>query len=329
MTPGKAADEQVGELPLHDLEPALATMRADVLEGLRSSPKYLPSQYLYDERGARLFEQICEQPEYYITRTELEILSSHMASIAERIGPRALLIEPGSGEGTKSSLMLAGLSDPAGFVPLDISRAQLVELAESMAVKFPGLTVAPVCADFTTEPEIPKLPGPIGRRVVFFPGSTIGNLEPERAVDVLRHLRGLAGEEGSVLLGIDLRKSSEILEPAYDDAAGVSSDFALNYLRRLNDELGATFDVAAFGYEAPFDPEHGRIEMALVSKRSQEVEVGGARVHLAKDERIRTEYSYKYNLDEFLEVAARAGLAREALWTDPDRWFAVLLLGRL
>ena len=183
------------KLRLHDLEPAVATMHADVLAGLRSSPKFLPSQYLYDDRGARLFELICEQPEYYITRTEIAILESNMDSIAGRVGPHALLIEPGSGEGTKSALLLNGLFKPAGYVPIDISRAQLVSVASSIADRFPGIEVAPVCADLTDDPEVPTLSQPVRRRVAFFPGSTIGNLVPEDALDDLRHLRTLCGDE--------------------------------------------------------------------------------------------------------------------------------------
>ena len=155
-------------------------MRNDVLAGLRSSPKFLPSQYLYDDRGARLFELICKQPEYYITRTEIAILESNMDSIAKRVGPHALLIEPGSGEGAKSALLLDGLSKPAGFVPIDISRTQLVTVASTIADRFPDIEVAPVCADFTADPEVPTLSRPVRRRVTFFPGSTIGNLAPRR-----------------------------------------------------------------------------------------------------------------------------------------------------
>lgn len=325
MSPESATD-RVREPRLHDLEPAAAKMRTDVLAGLRSSPKYLPSQYLYDDRGARLFELICEQPEYYITRTEIAILESNMDSIADRVGPHALLIEPGSGEGAKSALLLNGLSKPAGFVPIDISRAQLVSVARSIADRFPGIEVAPVCADFTDDPEVPTVSQPVRRRVAFFPGSTIGNLKPEDALDILRHLRTLCGERGFVLIGVDLKKTPDILEPAYDDAAGVSRDFALNYLRRLNADLGASFDLAEFGYEAPYDPGNGRVEMALVSRRDQTVHIGRARVHFEAGESIRTEYSYKYDVEGFLALAERAGLEAEEIWTDPARLFAVMLL---
>lgn len=325
MTTESTAD-RVGEPRLHDLEPAVATMRSDVLAGLRSSPKYLPSQYLYDERGARLFEQICEQPEYYITRTELGILESNMDSIATRIGSHALLIEPGSGDGVKSTLLLSGLAMPAGFVPIDISRAQLVSLSRTIAERFPAIEVAPVCADFTDDPEIPPISNTVRRRVTFFPGSTIGNLVPDGAVDVLRHLRTLCGDRGFALVGVDLKKDREVLEAAYDDAAGVSRDFALNYLTRLNAEIGADFDLAAFRYEAPYDPEAGRIEMSLVSQRDQAVRIGTEQVRFDAGERVRTEFSYKHDLDSFLALARRAGLELEETWSDPAKLFAVVLL---
>ena len=268
----------VQEPRLRDLEPALGTLRTDVLAGLRSSPKYLPSQYLYDERGALLFEKICEQPEYYITRTELSILEKNMDSIADRIGSHALLIEPGSGDGMKSGLVLEGLNKPTGFVPIDISRAQLVNVARAMANRFPAIEVAPVCADFTDDPEVPEVSQPVRRRVAFFPGSTIGNLVPEGSLDVLRHLRTLCGERGFVLIGFDLKKDQKVLESAYDDAAGVSGDFALNYLSRLNAELDANFDLDAFGYEARYNQERGRIEMSVVSRRNQTVRLGNAEI---------------------------------------------------
>lgn len=325
MSPENATDPDP-EPRLHDLEPAVATMRDDVLAGLRSTPKYLPSQYLYDDRGARLFEQICEQPEYYITRTELAILESNLEAIANRVGPGALLIEPGSGEGIKSALLLGGLQDPAGFVPIDISRAQLVSVSKSIAKQFPGIEVVPVCADFTDDPEIPAGTHPVRSRVAFFPGSTVGNLVPERALDVLRHLRTLAGERGFVLVGVDLKKRREVIELAYDDPAGVSRDFALNYFRRLNEELGADFDLEGFSYEAPYDADLGRVEMALVSLRAQTVRIGSAKVHFAADERVRTEFSYKYDIPGFRTLAERAGLTTEQSWTDPDGLFAVVLL---
>lgn len=326
MSPSRSRPDPGGAVRLRDLEPSASTMETDVLAGLSSTPKYLPSQYLYDDRGAALFEEICELPEYYLTRTEASIMRQHIDSIAACIGPKALLIEPGSGDGVKSRALLEGLSRPAGYVPIDISRAQLLDLAETVTERFPDLEVVPICADFTVTPDLPPLVRPIRRRVVFFPGSTIGNFAPTAAVEVLRRLRALCGEGGGILIGIDLRKGREVVEPAYDDSRGISRDFALNYLVRLNRELESNFEVESFRYEAPYDEAYGRIEMALVSERDQTVEVGGREIHFAREERIRTEYSYKYALEEFAELSTRASLKVERVWIDPDHLFSVQFL---
>jgi len=301
-------------------------MRADVLAGLRRKPKSLPSQYLYDQRGARLFEKICEQPEYYLTRTETAIMQDNMDSIAECIGPQALVIEPGSGDGRKSKLLLSGLTRPSGYMPIDISRDQLVDLADEVSGRFPDVEVVPVCADFTEDPSLPEVAQPPGRSVVFLPGSTIGNFGPKRVEEVLRDLRNLSGEEGGILIGVDLKKDVGILEPAYDDARGVSREFALNYLVRLNRELGADFRTEFFGYEAPYDEQQGRIEMALVSRREQDAHVAGTPVHFSREERVRTEFSYKYDLRGFADLGARAGLEVKHVWSDPDKLFSVQYL---
>lgn len=318
--------EQAQDPKLHDRSPALETLRADVLAGLSASPRYVPSQYLYDDRGARLFERICEQPEYYVPRTEAAIVRDNMADIARAVGPRALLIEPGSGDGIKSRALLQGLHDPVGYVPIDISRAQLLALARDVAARFPGLEVTPVCADFTEGVELPGIGGAVGRRLAFFPGSTLGNFEPAAQLEVLRELRRLAGPGGLVLLGVDLRKDPAVIEPAYDDAAGVSAEFARNVLVRLNRELGADFDPTAFAYEAPYDVERGRVEMALVSRVDQVLHVDGRSIHFARGERIRTEYSHKFEIEALGALASRAGLEVGRVWTDARRWFAVLLL---
>lgn len=312
--------------PVRDLGPDRERMRDDVLRGLAQDPKAFPSQYLYDERGARLFERICETEEYYLTRTEIGILERNLDEISERIGPRALVVEPGSGSGVKTRMLLEALDEPAAWVPIDLSRDQLVVVGMEMERDFPELEVLPVCADFTGEPDIPTCRAEVEARVTWFPGSTIGNFTPEQAVGVLHQLARSGGEEGDVLIGVDLRKRREILEPAYDDAQGYSSEFARNILVRLNRELEADFDLEQYGYEAPWNEEAGRIEMALVSHRRQDVRIDRSRVELARDERVRTEYSYKYGLDEFEILARRAGLERVETWTDPDRLFSLQLL---
>jgi dimethylhistidine N-methyltransferase len=301
-------------------------MRDDVLRGLAQTPKMLPSQYLYDERGARLFERICRTEEYYLTRTEVAILRQNMDAIADRIGPGALVIEPGSGSGVKTRLLLENLEDPAGYVPIDVAKRQLAEFAAQIDERFPDLTVMPVCADFTNSYDLPQCGNAVRKRVAYFPGSTVGNFTPTVAVEVLRHLGELCNHDGGVLLGVDLKKDRALLEPAYDDAEGVSCEFALNYLARLNRELDADFKLERFGYEAPYNEAQGRIEMALVSRCRQVAHIDGVGVSFDPDERVRTEYSYKYNPDEFSALAEDAGLEVADIWTDPEHLFSVQYL---
>ncbi len=315
-----------GDIRLHDYEPATETMLDDVLRGLARTPKELPSQYLYDQRGAELFEQICETKEYYPTRTELGILHNNMDAIAARIGPGALVIEPGSGSGLKTRELLQGLHDPTGYVPVDVAKEQLAQFAASVSREFPDLEVKPVCADFTDHYEVPACDNTAQTRVCYFPGSTIGNFKPVNAIGVLEHLAELCEDDGGVLIGVDLKKDRPTLEAAYDDAEGVSRDFALNYLVRLNRELDADFRVDQFDYKAPYNESIGRIEMGLVSLCDQSVAIDGSRVQFKNDERVHTEYSYKYTLAEFAALAAKANLGVKQTWTDPEELFSVQYL---
>lgn len=301
----------------------MGAMRDDVLSGLSEDPKRLPSQYLYDELGSRLFEQICETDEYYLTRTEISILRDNMDQITERIGPGALVLEPGSGSGIKTKLLLEALENPVGYVPIDIAGEQLADFAAATASEFPDLEVQPVCADFTSDYELPKGFGGVRRRVAFLPGSTIGNFTEDAAIDLLRHTVDLCEEEGSVIVGVDLKKCPEIIEPAYDDSAGISRRFALNYLVRLNRELGADIAVDQFDYEAPYNAATSRVEMALVSRRDQTASIDGTEISFDADERVHTEFSYKYDVADFAALAREAGLGPVDVWTDPDGLFSV------
>jgi dimethylhistidine N-methyltransferase len=302
--------------------------RADVLAALRSRrrPRRLPSRYLYDARGALLFERICELDEYYLTRTERGILRDALPEIADRLGPRVLVFEPGSGAGEKTRLLLSALDAPAGYVPIDVSREQLFAQASALARDFPGLEVCPLWADFLGDFRLPAIAGPVRRRVAFFPGSTLGNLTPREAIRLLDRLRTRSGRGGAILIGLDMQKDPRILEPAYDDAAGVSAAFALNYLVRLNRELHADFDLDRFGYEARYEAIPGRIVMALVSRVAQRVTIAGEQFDFAAGERLITEYSYKYTREGFAALARHAGLAIERIWTDPRGYFTVQLL---
>ena len=295
---------------------------AEVLRGLLGSPKSLPPKLFYDRAGARLFETICELPEYYLTRTELGILRDRAAEIAERCGEHTALIEYGSGAGVKVRVLLDQLRNPAAYVPVDISMEQLTSVAAERARQYPDLRVAPVCADYTARFALPNLPRD-ARRVAFFPGSTIGNLHPAEATAFLHRIRATIGPQGALILGVDRRKDNGLLRAAYNDAAGVTAAFNLNLLTRLNRELNATFDLSTFRHWAHFDDHASRIEMHLESTQAQCVHVAGTPIDFERGETILTECSYKYDL-EFLEAVVRpAGFRIEELWTDDRDWFWV------
>jgi dimethylhistidine N-methyltransferase len=304
----------------------LTRFRADVLAGLSARAKSLPCKYLYDDRGSRLFDQICELPEYYPTRTELGILHRHAGDMAAALGDGCLVIEYGSGSGLKTPLLLERLRHPAEYVPVDISRDHLLASAAALARRFPQLQVLPVWADFTGAFEVPATRRVPRRKAVFFPGSTIGNFGPTCAIELMQGVARRCGSGGAFLVGVDLRKSKAILEPAYDDAAGVTAAFNKNLLVRINRELGADFDLDQFDHRAVFDEKHSRIEMYLVSRRRQEVHLDGQTIEFAAGETICTEYSYKYTLDAFGDLARAAGLTVRQVWTDEAGWFSVQYL---
>lgn len=301
-------------------------LTSDVLTGLQRSPKELSPQWFYDEHGSSLFDSICETPEYYLTRTELGIMQAHAARMAEIIGPHAALIEFGSGTSLKTRLLLDHLETPVAYVPVDIAREHLFEAASALAREYPALHIIPLCADFTQPFEVPKAIARARRRVVYFPGSTLGNFTPEAARDLLRGMRTLAGRDGAVLLGIDLKKDPDVLERAYNDQAGFTAEFNRNALRNLNRELGANFDLDAFEHRATWVEEKSRIEMHLVSKRDQVVDIGGTRVKFRRGEHLRTEYCHKYTFEAFDALAVSAHLTATHIWTDPERKFSVQLL---
>jgi dimethylhistidine N-methyltransferase len=297
---------------------------ADVLAGLRRPHKQLPAKYFYDAVGSRLFDRITELPEYYPTRTELGILRDNAEAMAARCGPRCLLIELGAGSLTKVRLLLDRLDRPAGYVPVDVSGDHLRSAAAALADDYPDLDVRPVVADFTGPFALPGVTA--ARRVVFFPGSTIGNFDPPEADALLRRVAGLVGPGGGLLLGVDLRKDVAVLERAYNDAAGVTAAFNRNLLVRINRELDADFDPAAFRHHAFFNREQSRIEMHLVSVRRQRVWVGPAAFDFRDGESIHTENSYKYDLSDLAARAGRCGLRLDEAWTDGQNYFAVSYL---
>ena len=299
--------------------------RNDVLAGLGSSPKTLPCKYFYDAQGAALFVEICGLEEYYPTRTETAILERRTEEIAAALGPGCLVIELGSGEARKTELLLAVLSNPAGYVPVDICGEQLAQTADRIRQDFPGLPVHPVAADYTVAWSLPELPAST-RRVAFFPGSTIGNFNYDEATLFLSRLCRLLGMGGMLLIGADLQKNREILERAYDDARGITAAFNLNLLVRINRELAADFHTEAFRHRAVYNSVAGRIEMYLESLERQTVHIGSHMIELAAGEMICTEHSHKYTLDGFREMAGAAGFNVTEAWTDEDDLFSVQLL---
>lgn len=304
-----------------------ADFAADVLEGLGGAQKRIPSKYLYDARGSELFEAICEQPEYYPTRTELGILREQGAAIAAAVGPRALVLEYGSGSGVKTRLLLEALDAPVAYMPVEISYSALAASVAELAEDFPAIEMRPLCADFTRPLALPEPQRAADRVLVFFPGSTLGNFATEDAVDLLGVMRADMGDNGFALVGVDLQKAPAEIEAAYNDAAGVTAAFTLNLLTRINRELDADFDLAAFRHDARYNPEAGRIETRIVSLRDQRVRVAGREVAFASEEGILVEYSCKYTADGFAEMAQRAGLRVHSSWTDADGRFALQLLG--
>jgi dimethylhistidine N-methyltransferase len=300
--------------------------RRDVLAGLSQPVKSLPCKYLYDKEGARWFEAICELEEYYPTRTEVAILRQNMKEIVSLLGPNCCLVELGSGSSFKTRLLLDHLQRPAGYIPVDVAREQLLECSAGLAEDYPGLEVLPVCADYTQPFILPGPPPGSKEKTVFFPGSTIGNFEPDEAGFFLRRIAGLCDANGGLLVGVDLKKDPQVLQPAYNDAQGVTAKFNLNLLARANRELDAAFALSQFEHQAIYNQEAGRIEMHLVSRRRQIVPLNGTEFSFAEGESIVTEHSYKYTRDEFRELAAWAGFEVVRCWTDDNHWFSVQYL---
>lgn len=305
---------------------------ADVRNGLTASPKTLPPRWFYDEVGSALFDAICFLPEYYVTRAETEILTSSRHEIVASFGPNVRLVELGSGMARKTRILLDALA-PAQreveYVPVDVDAAMIERSGRDLLSEYPRLRVTGLCSDFS-RPSVPMaaLSRHRARTVVLFLGSTIGNLDPSSAVTMLRDLRSALAPGDALLLGADLRKDRAILEPAYDDALGVTASFNLNLLQRMNRELGAHFDLAAFRHRAFYDENAGRIEMHLVSRRVQHVRIDALDldVAFAEGESIHTESSYKYDDAALQSLARESGFAIEQTWSDSRRFFADVLM---
>lgn len=301
----------------------------DAIHGLAASPRRLPSKYFYDEEGSRFFDAITELEAYYPTRTEQRILEDNLDAIADQIGENAVLIEYGSGSSTKTQLLLDRLSPQDGrsglasYVPIDISEEHLLKTANALRAAYPTLRIEPVAADYTQPFTIPDDPDHRRKRVVFFPGSTIGNFEPQEAQSFLAQIADVAGPGGGLLIGVDRKKDVAVLERAYDDPEGVTAAFNRNLLVRLNREVGADFDLDRWAHKACYNSDEGRVEMHLVSLGDQTVHLGGQAFSFQDGETIHTENSYKYAPGELEALADNAGLTLVHDWADERHWFGV------
>jgi dimethylhistidine N-methyltransferase len=294
-----------------------------VVAGLSQTPRTLPCKFFYDDRGAQLFRKICDLPEYYITRAELQILRLQGADIAATLGDHIELIGLGTGAGSKTRILLEDLDRPAVYMPIDISREQLENSCARFRTLFPGLSIFPICSDYLQPFELPLPRPPSSRSVIYFPGSTIGNFEPHDAMNFLTRLAELVGPDGGLLIGVDLQKNPAVIESAYNDAARVTAAFNLNLLVRANRELGADFRIEQWRHQADYNATEGRIEMYLVSSTDQSVHIGPHEFFFAKGERILTEYSYKHTRAGFTVLAGKAGFRFDQLWTDTDKLFGL------
>jgi len=308
-----------------DLSPAADDFHGDVVSGLSAMPKTLPCKYFYDAEGSRLFDRICELPEYYPTRTETALMDAMASEMASRIGPDALILEYGCGSIEKVRILLDALDRPRNYVAVDISRDHLRTAAETLAQDYPDVKVHALCADFTADfPLDEKITG--ARRVGYFPGSTIGNFDPVAAEVFLAGVVRRVGVGGGLLIGADLKKDEAVLNAAYDDSAGVTAAFNLNLLTRINRELGGDFALEAFDHRAFYNAADGRVEMHLVSRREQSVRIGGQVFVFAEGETIHTENSHKYGIAELQALAERAGFRANGVWTDAEDLFSVHFL---
>ena len=301
---------------------------SEIVSGLSAEPKQISPKYFYDERGSKLFDEITRLPEYYLTNTELGIMQDNIDEIVALVGGQASLIEFGAGSSLKTRILLEHLFKLAAYVPVDISEDHLRVSAGMLRKDYPHLDIIPVVADFTREFDLPNPKVMPRRNVVYFPGSTIGNFEHDMAMELLRVMHHEAGDDGALLIGVDLQKDPQIIEDAYNDSAGVTAEFNLNMLRHLNRSYGANFDVEEFEHSASYDPDVGRVVIELVSQTDQQVEIADQAFEIADGEAILTEYSHKYTLDGFARMAEAAGFKVEQVWTDPDELFSVQFLTR-
>ncbi len=310
----------------HESRSRVSRILAEVLQGLHKNQKILPSKLFYDQRGSLLFDQICELEEYYLTRTEADIMQQNIGEMAEMLAPSRLLIEYGSGSSVKTRWMLDHLPGINAYVPVDISREHLYNTAGRLNRDYPDLHILPVCADFTQEVTLPPLEDSFSPKLAYFPGSTLGNFYPIQAIGFMRNVARSVGSRGGFLVGVDLQKDAAILNPAYNDRKGVTAAFNLNILTHLNRECHTNFVESQFEHLAFYNQQAGRIEMHLVSKSNQRVDVNGSTIAFRKGETILTEVSYKFTLPGFARMAAESGFYVRKVWVDPKNLFSIQYL---
>lgn len=321
-----ASENKIQSIAASDFRPGQEQFRKEVLSGLQKSQKKLSPKYFYDDEGSRLFELICKLEEYYIPRTEAVIMETYIKEMAEMMGRFTFLIEYGSGDCTKVRILLDNLQDPIAYVPIDISGEQLLRATDQLNSCCPHVEVLPVCADYTTDFELPVPKRLYEHKVVYFPGSTIGNFDPIQALHFLEHIAVVCGPGGALLIGVDLKKDPQVLHRAYNDKHGVTAAFNLNLLQRINQELNCDFALDSFEHKAFYNPRDGCMEMHLISLKNQTVHLDGMGIPFTRGESIWTESSYKYSVDEFKQLAAKAGFSVEQVWTDDKEWFSVQYL---
>jgi len=318
-------NHQPVRLAVLDAEPAKSDFLLETIAGLSREPRTLPCKFFYDEEGAALFQKICELPEYYITRTELDILKQNRGEIASYLGARIALIGLGTGPGTKTRILLEKLQQPIAYIPVDISKDQLQKSTTLFQELFPQLEILPVCADYLESFDLPSSLRTPDRNIIYFPGSTIGNFEPHEATRFLRRIADLCERDDGLLIGVDLQKDCHTLERAYNDSEGVTAQFNLNLLARANRELGSDFDLRSWRHRSIYNEKAGRIEMHLVSLKQQTVNIADAAFSFAPGEYITTEFSYKYSPPEMIALAGAVGLRFEKIWTDEQKLFGLFL----
>lgn len=313
----------------HDFYPDKNNLMNEVKDGLGKENKEMPCKLFYDKRGSQLFDQICELDEYYVTRTEKSIMDENIGEIVDYLGKNCLLIEFGSGSCEKIKQLLDAIQDVSGYVPIEISKEHLKEASLELIKLYPNLDVYPICADYHDPVVLPEIKKSFDKKLIFFPGSTIGNFHPDEAVDFLKHFAEITGDNGAILIGVDLKKDSDVLNKAYNDSKGITADFNLNLLHNLNKQLNANIDVSAFRHNAFYNEAEGRIEMHLISEANQKIRVDGEEFDFDKGESVWTESSYKYSIEEFSELAKKAGFNVKKVWTDKKNYFSVQYLEKI